>query len=110
MSDRSRLRLAVLQLLVLSLVGTLTKYLSLAYLLPIAIAVIYSESVRPWLLSIAIAAGFGFAGRTFWRFGCSWKKGDQKNCASAIGVQASIAAASTHTPKPSAGALVFMGI
>jgi trk system potassium uptake protein TrkH len=45
----------------LSLVGTLTKYLSLAYLLPIAVAVIYSESVRPWVLSIAIAAGVGFA-------------------------------------------------
>ena len=43
----------------INLVGTLTKYLSLAYLLPLAVALLYSESVRPWLVSLVIAAGAG---------------------------------------------------
>jgi trk/ktr system potassium uptake protein len=45
----------------LNLVGTLMKYLSLAYALPLAVAVLYSESVRPWLVSLVIAAGAGLA-------------------------------------------------
>jgi trk system potassium uptake protein TrkH len=44
-----------------SLVGTLVKYLSLAFLFPTAIAVGYGESAWPFLASGAITAALGFA-------------------------------------------------
>jgi trk system potassium uptake protein TrkH len=43
----------------LNLVGALLRYLSLAFLLPIALALAYSEPVWPFLASGAITAGFG---------------------------------------------------
>ena len=44
----------------LALVGTLTKYLSVSALLPVAVAVGYEESVRPFLLAGVATFTFGF--------------------------------------------------
>src|SRR5918995_6886053 len=43
----------------LNLVGALVKYLSLAFLFPVAVALGYSEPVWPFLASAGICAGFG---------------------------------------------------
>jgi trk system potassium uptake protein TrkH len=43
----------------LNLVGALLKYLSLAFLFPVAVALWYDEPVWPFLVSGAITAGFG---------------------------------------------------
>lgn len=45
----------------LNLVGALVKYLGLAFLFPVAIAVGYGEAVWPFLLAGALTSGFGFA-------------------------------------------------
>ena len=45
----------------LNLVGALTKYLSIAALFPVAVAIGYSESFWPFLAAGAIAAAFGLA-------------------------------------------------
>ena len=45
----------------LNLVGALTKYLSLAALFPVAVAIGYSERFWPYLAAGAIAAGVGWA-------------------------------------------------
>ena len=65
--SRARLRRAVRRetlgvdvLASLNLVGSLTKYLSLALLLPIALAIGYGESPWPFVISLAIAGGFGW--------------------------------------------------
>jgi trk system potassium uptake protein TrkH len=44
----------------LNLIGTLLKYLSLAFLFPTALALAYSESVWPFVGAGAACAGFGF--------------------------------------------------
>ncbi len=44
----------------LNLVGALVKYLSLAFLFPAAVALVYGESPRPFLLSLAIGSGLGW--------------------------------------------------
>ena len=44
----------------LNIVGALLKYLSLAFVLPVAVAVWYGESVWPFVAAAAITAGFGF--------------------------------------------------
>jgi trk system potassium uptake protein len=56
---RRRARLGVDVPASLNLVGTLVKYLSLALALPLFVAVLYSESVWPWIASAAIGIGFG---------------------------------------------------
>jgi trk system potassium uptake protein TrkH len=56
---RRRARLGVDVPASLNLVGTLVKYLSLALVLPLLVALIYSESVWPWIASAAIGIGFG---------------------------------------------------
>ncbi len=45
----------------LNLVGALTKYLSLAALFPVAVAIGYSERFWPYLAAGAIAGGVGWA-------------------------------------------------
>ena len=66
--SRARLRRAVRRETIgvdvgaaLNLVGALVRYLSLAFLLPAAVAVGYGESTWPYLASGAITAAFGFA-------------------------------------------------
>src|SRR5919109_3300813 len=44
----------------LNLVGALLKYLSLAFLFPIALALGYGESVWPFAAAGLLTAGFGF--------------------------------------------------
>jgi trk system potassium uptake protein len=56
----SRTRLGVDVLSALNLAGTIVKLLSLAFALPLVVAMIYSEPVWPWLASAAVAGGFGF--------------------------------------------------
>jgi trk system potassium uptake protein len=56
-----RTRLGVDVLASLNLVGALIKYLSLAFALPLVIALLHSEPVWPWLVSAAISGGFGAA-------------------------------------------------
>jgi trk system potassium uptake protein len=56
---RRRARLGVDVPASLNLVGTLVKYLSLAFALPTFIALLYSEPLWPWLVSAAIGGGFG---------------------------------------------------
>jgi trk system potassium uptake protein len=57
----TRSRLGVDVLSALNLVGTLTKFLSLAFAFPLVLAVLYGESVWPWLASAAVGGGFGAA-------------------------------------------------
>ncbi len=57
----TRARLGVDVLASLNLVGTLVKLLSLAFAFPFIVALLYSESLWPWLASAAVAGGFGFA-------------------------------------------------
>jgi trk/ktr system potassium uptake protein len=45
----------------LNLVGALVKYLSLAFLFPVGVAVLYGEAVWPFLVAAAITAGTGMA-------------------------------------------------
>lgn len=43
----------------LNLVGSLMRYLSLAFLLPVGVALLYGDPVWPFLVSGAVTAGFG---------------------------------------------------
>jgi trk system potassium uptake protein TrkH len=54
-------RLGVDVLSSLNLVGTLVKFLSLAFAFPLVVALLYSEPVGPWLASGAVGGGFGLA-------------------------------------------------
>jgi trk system potassium uptake protein TrkH len=56
----TRARLGVDVLAALNLVGTLVKLLSLAFALPLVIAMLYGDPLWPWLASAAVGGGFGF--------------------------------------------------
>jgi trk system potassium uptake protein TrkH len=57
----TRTRLGVDVLSALNLVGAITKLLSLAFAFPLVLAVLYGESVWPWLASAAVGGAFGAA-------------------------------------------------
>jgi trk system potassium uptake protein len=57
----TRARLGVDVLAALNLVATLVKLLSLTFLFPLVVALIYSEPVWPWLASGGVGGGAGFA-------------------------------------------------
>jgi trk system potassium uptake protein TrkH len=55
----TRARFGVDVLAALNLVGALVKLLSLAFAFPLVVALLYSESLWPWLASAAVGGGFG---------------------------------------------------
>ena len=57
----TRSRLGVDVLSALNLVGALTKLLSIAFAFPLVLALLYGESVWPWLASAAVGGAFGAA-------------------------------------------------
>jgi trk system potassium uptake protein TrkH len=57
----TRSRLGVDVLSALNLVGALTKLLSLAFAFPLVLALLYGDSLWPWLASAAVGGAFGAA-------------------------------------------------